>query len=296
MFTCCHPAIRSEHQVALTLRLLGGLSVAEIARSFLVSEAAMARRLGRAKFKISAANIAYRVPAEDELAERVASVLGVLYLIYNAGTDDLAGGATLRGEAVRLTRSLVELLPTSDEAAGLLALLLLNESRVPAREAAGSVVLLRDQNRKLWTRSLITEGHRIVRGCVANDRPGPFQLQAAIQAVHCHASSFAETDWVQITELYDHLFAVTASPIVAMNRAIARGEVVGSQVMLDELDTMSDALSGYPFWHAARAFGLRDVGLAAEAARAFRAAQELASSDRDRVFFADQAAELESER
>lgn len=294
IFTCCHPSIRPEHQVALTLRLLGGLGVAEIATSFLVSEAAMARRIGRAKYKIAAAKIPYRVPAAADLPERLASVLAVLYLIYNAGTDDLDAGTALRDEAIRLTRSVVTLMPEADEAAGLLGLLLLNESRVPARTRDGAVVLLRDQDRTRWNRTLVAEGRRIVRRCVARNRPGPFQLQAAIQAVHCHASTFDETDWPQIIELYDHLFRITGSPVVALNRAIARAEVDGPLVAFAQLDTLGEHLADYPFWHAARAATLRDLGRDSEAVDAFRSAELLATSDRDRSFFAAQANSLES--
>lgn len=295
IFTCCHPSIRPEHQVALTLRLLGGLDVAEIASSFLVGEAAMARRIGRAKYKIAAANIPYRVPATADLPERLASVMAVLYLIYNAGTDDLVAGTALRHEAIRLTRGVVSLMPVADEAAGLLGLLLLNESRVPARMTNGEVVLLRDQERTLWNHSLIAEGHQIVRGCIARNRPGPFQLQAAIQAVHCHASSFAETDWAQIIELYDHLFRITRSPVVALNRAIARGEVDGPVVALGQLDELGGDLANYAFWHAARAAALRELSRTVEAVGAFRSAEMFATSERDRSFFADQANGLEDQ-
>lgn len=295
MFTCCHPSIRAEHQVALTLRLLGGLSVAEIASSFLVTEAAMARRLGRAKYKIAAANIPYRVPVAADLSARVGSVLSVLYLIYNAGTDDLDAGRSLRQEAIRLARSLTALLPGEADAAGLLALLVLNESRVPARTADGAGVLLRHQDRSLWDRGLINEGHRIVRICVATDQPGPFQLQAAIQAVHCHAGSFGDTDWAQIVELYDHLLAIAPSPVVAMNRAIANGELNGPQVALDELGPLESSLTSYAFWHAARAFVLRELGRDVEAGKAFRRAEDCATSERDRTFFADQVGRSEQQ-
>ena len=207
IFTCCHPALRTEHQVALTLQLLGGLRVDEVARSFLVSESAMAKRLVRAKYKIKAARIPFRVPAKVDLPERLRAVLSVVYLIYNTGADD-PERASLRGEAIRLARSLVELMPDEPEAAGLLALILLSESRVPARTAEGSLVLLRDQDRTKWDGRMIEEGHAIVRACIRRDQPGPFQLQAAIQAVHCDADSFEVTDWPQIVALYDHLFSV----------------------------------------------------------------------------------------
>ncbi|MCP4246617.1 MAG: RNA polymerase sigma factor, partial [bacterium] len=226
IFTCCHPALRTEHQVALTLRLLGGLGVDEVARSFLVSEAAMAKRLVRAKYKIKAANIPYRVPAEADLPERLRSVLSVLYLIYNTGADH-PDRAELRSDAIRLARALVALMPDEPEATGLLALMLLNEARVPARTAEGTLVLLRDQDRTKWDRTMIEEGHAIVRACIRRDQPGPYQLQAAIQAVHCEAASFEATDWHQIVALYDHLFSVVPTPVVALNRAIAIGESEG---------------------------------------------------------------------
>jgi len=216
IFTCCHPALRTEHSVALTLRLFGGLSVAEVARSFLVSESAMAKRLVRAKYKIKAAKIPYRVPDEAKLPARLRSVLSVLYLIYNTGLDS-PERALLRIEAIRLARALVGLMPDEPEAAGLLALMLLSESRAPVRTAEGKIVLLRDQDRTGWDRAMIDEGQAIVRACIRRGRPGPYQLQAAIQAVHCDADSFEATDWPQIAALYDHLFSVMPTPVVALN-------------------------------------------------------------------------------
>jgi RNA polymerase sigma-70 factor, ECF subfamily len=236
MFTCCHPALRTEHQVALTLRLLGGLSVDEIARAFLAAEPTMAKRLVRAKYKIKAAKIPYRIPAASDLPARLRPVLAVLYLIYSTGADELALRAQLRDEAIRLARALVALMPDEPEAAGLLALMLLNESRVPARTRNGSVVLLRDQERSAWDRDLISEGHSIVRDCIRRAHPGPYQLQAAIQAVHCNAETFEATDWTQIVTLYDHLYSVIPTPIVALNRAIALAETEGPDVGLATLD------------------------------------------------------------
>jgi RNA polymerase sigma-70 factor (ECF subfamily) len=215
--------LKAEDRVALTLRLLGGLSVDEVARSFLVSEPAMAKRLVRAKYKIKAANIPYRVPAAADLPDRLRSVLLVVYLIYNTGADD-PGRASLRTEAIRLGRALVELMPDEPEAAGLLALMLLGESRVPARMAEGSFVLLRDQDRSNWDRGLIDEGQAIVRACIRRGQPGPFQIQAAIQAVHSHAETFEATDWPRIVALYDHLLMLMPTPVVALNRAIAIGD------------------------------------------------------------------------
>jgi len=291
IFTCCHPALRIEHQVALTLRLVGGLSVNEVARSFLVSESAMAKRLVRAKYKIRAAKIPYRVPAEADLPERLRSVLSVVYLIYNTGGDD-PERASLRSDAIRLARSLAELMPSEPEAAGLLALMLLNESRVPARTAQGTLVLLRDQDRTKWDRTMIEEGHAIVRACVRRDRPGPFQLQAAIQAVHCNADSFEATDWPQIVALYDHLFSFMPTPVVALNRAIAIGETEGPGAALTALDAIAADLDNYHLMHAARGTTLRRLGQRDAAKAAFERAAHLAATEADRRFLAQQIEEL----
>jgi RNA polymerase sigma-70 factor (ECF subfamily) len=291
IFTCCHPALRTEHQVALTLRLLGGLSVDEVARSFLVSESAMAKRLVRAKYKIKAARIPYRVPAEADLPERLRSVLSVLYLIYNTGGDD-PERALLRSEANRLARALVVLMPDEPEAAGLLALMLLNESRVPAHTADGALVLLADQDRTKWDRSMIEEGHAIVRACLRRDQPGPFQLQAAIQAVHCDAGSFEATDWLQIVALYDHLLSVMPTPVVALNRAIAIGEIQGPGAALTALDAIGRDLDNYHLMHAARGTMLRRLGQLDAAKAAFERAAHLAATETDRRFLAQQIGEL----
>lgn len=292
IFTCCHPALRTEHQVALTLRLLGGLSVNEIAQGFLVTEPAMAKRLLRAKFKIKAANIPYRVPASADLSTRLRPVLSVLYLIYNAGADDLVQRGALRDEAIRLARALVTLMPDESEAAGLLALLLLNESRVPARRIGGAVVLLRDQHRTEWSRSMIDEGHAMVRDCIRRGRPGPFQLQAAIQAVHCSAETFEATDWDQIVTLYDHLYSVMPSPVVALNRAIAIAEIEGPEVGLTALDVVGSELDNYYPLHAARASMLRRLGRRHAACVAYERAAQLATSNPDRDYFVAQVHEL----
>jgi len=291
IFTCCHPALRTEHQVALTLRLLGGLSVDEVARSFLVSESTMMKRLVRAKYKIKAANIPYRVPAEADLPRRLRAVLSVLYLIYNTGADDPERIA-LRSEAIRLARVLVELMPDEPEAAGLLALMLLSESRMPARREGGALVLLRDQNRTKWNCTMIEEGQAIVRACIRRDQPGSFQLQAAIQAVHCNATSFEATDWPQIVALYDHLFAVLPTPIVALNRAIAIGETEGSGAALTALDAIAPNLDNYHLMHAARGTMLRRLGQREAAKAAFERAIHLAAMEADRRFLAQQIAEL----
>jgi len=288
IFTCCHPALRMEHQIALTLRLLGGLSVDEVARSFLVTESAMAKRLVRAKYKIKVAKIPYRVPAEEDLPERLRSVLSVLYLIYNTGVDD-PERAPLRSEAIRLARSLIELMPDEPEAAGLLALMLLSESRVPARIAeGGAVVLLSDQDRTSWDRAMIEEGQAIVRACIRRGLPGPFQLQAAIQAVHCDADSLDATDWPQVVALYDHLFSVMPTPVVALNRAIAIGEIEGPAAALVALDAIAPDLDTYHLLHAARGTMLRRLGRRAEARAAFERAVRLAPTEVDRRFLAQQ--------
>lgn len=288
IFTCCHPSLRTEHQVALTLRLLGGLTVDEVARSFLVSESAMAKRLVRAKYKIRAARIPYRVPAEPDLLERLRSVLSVLYLIYNVGLDD-PERAELRTEAMRLARALVELMPEQPEAAGLWALMLLNESRATARTSKGSPVLLRDQDRTMWNRPMIEEAQAIVRACIRLDRPGFFQLQAAIQAVHCDADSFAATDWPQIVTLYDHLLSVMPTRVVALNRAIAIGETEGPAAALDAIDALAPDLDGYHLMHAARGAMLRRLGQQDAARAAYERATELAATEKDRRFLAHQA-------
>jgi RNA polymerase sigma-70 factor (ECF subfamily) len=293
IFTCCHPALRTEHQVALTLRLLGGLSVDEVARSFLVSESAMAKRLVRAKYKIKAAKIPYRVPAEADLPERLRSVLLVVYLIYNTGVDD-PERASLRSEAIRLARALVGLMPDEPEAAGLLALMLLNESRMPARTADGALVLLGDQDRTKWDRTMIEEGAAIVRAC--RDQPGPFQLQAAIQAVHCDADSLEATDWPQVVALYDHLFSVMPTPVVALNRAIAIAEVEGAGAALAALDAIAPDLDNYHLMHAARGATLRRLGQRDAAKAAFERAAHLAVTDADRRFLAQQIEELAEDR
>lgn len=281
IFTCCHPSLRTEHQVALTLRLLGGLSVDEVARSFLVTEPAMAKRLVRAKYKIKAAKIPYRIPNEADLPERLNSVLSVLYLIYNTGADhpDRSG---LRHEAIRLARALVDLMPDEPEAAGLLALMLLGESRMPARTMGGELVLLADQDRSRWDGKLIAEGQEIVRSCIRRNRPGPFQIQAAIQAVHSHAQSFEDTDWDQIVTLYHQLFEVVPTPVVALNRAIAIGETKGPGAALQKLEEISSELDDYYLLHGTRGAMLQRLGQDDAARRAYQRAADLAPTDRNR--------------
>ena len=291
IFTCCHPALRPEHQVALTLRLLGGLGVEEVASAFLVSEAAMAKRLTRAKYKIKAANIPYRVPTAADLPDRLDAVLTVLYLIYNAGAATPAR-SSLRAESVRLARELMRLMPDEAEVAGLLALLLLNESRITARWAEGDVVLLRDQDRTLWNQELIKEGQQIVKACIRRGYPGPFQLQAAIQAVHSAAASLAATDWTQIVANYDQLMAGAPTPVVALNRAIAVAELKGPEEALREIDAIAGALDGYHLMHAARGEMLRRLGRVDEARAALERARRLATENADRRVLDRQLSEL----
>ena len=282
IFTCCHPALSTEAQIALTLRLLGGLTTAEVARAFLVAEPSMAKRIVRAKHKIKAAHIPYRVPSDAELPERLRPVLAVLYLTYNAGTRGPSGDG-LRQEAIRLARAIAGLMPDEAEVAGLLALLLLTESRWAARFAAdGSLVLLREQDRAAWDQTMIDEGQAIVRACLRRNRPGPYQIQAAINAVHADAASMEATDWSQILALYDQLLAISPTPVVALNRAIALGEVRGPHAALALLDDLD--LDDYHLFHAARADLLRRLGRPTDAARAYARAADLAPSDAERAF------------
>ncbi|MGH3463029.1 MAG: RNA polymerase sigma factor [Kribbellaceae bacterium] len=291
VFTCCHPAIRPEHQVALTLRLVAGLSPPEVARAFVVSEATMAKRLTRAKYKIRAAHIAYRVPDDAELPERLRAVLATLYLIYNAGADNRTGRGELRAEAIRLARLLVELMPDEPEAVGLLALMLLSESRIPAR-GSREVVLLRDQDRGRWDARLIAEGQRLVLACLRRGRPGPYQILAAIQGVHCAAGTYDDTDWPAVVRLYDRLAALVPTTVVRLNRAIAVAETDGPQVGLELIDKVAAELDAYHLLHAARATMLRRLGRTDEARDAFRRAADLAPLETERRFLAENAAAL----
>ncbi|HEX7019579.1 MAG TPA: RNA polymerase sigma factor [Gemmatimonadaceae bacterium] len=272
IFTCCHPALSLEAQVALTLRLLGGLSTADIARAFLVPEVTMAQRLVRAKGKIRYARIPYRVPDERDFSERLDAVLAVIYLIFNEGYAANAGDRLVRDElcteAIRLGRLLRALLPHEPEVNGLLALMLLVDSRRLARtDAGGALVLLRDQDRSRWNHSLVAEGQALVRDCLRLDRPGPYQIQAAISAVHADASAPSETDWRQILALYDQLLACNPSPVVQLNRAIAVAEVDGPAAGLAILDGLE--LDGYHILHATRAEMLARLGRRAEADSAY---------------------------
>lgn len=275
MFTCCHPALQTEHQIALTLRLLGGLEVDEIARAFLVSETAMAKRLVRAKYKIKEAGIPYRVPQEDELADRLRAVLRVVYLIYSAGLDE-ESRSPLRREAIRLGYALVDLLPDEPEAVGLLSLMLSSEARATARSPAEGVVLLRDQDRRRWNPQMIAEATALLNTRTGDGVPGPYQIEAAIQATHNAADSIGDTDWARIVDLYDVLFALTPTPIIALNRAIAVAEANGAHAGLGSLDDIGTALDDYHLIHAARGTMLREIGQSGAARDAFVRAAELA--------------------
>ncbi len=287
IFTCCHPALATSAQVALTLRLLGGLTTAEIAHAFLVPEPTMAQRLVRAKGKIRDAGIPYRVPAEADLPGRLAAVLAVVYLIFNEGytasSGDELARADLCAEAIRLGRLLARLMPDEPEVIGLLALMLLTESRRAARTGPdGALVLLADQDRSRWDRALIAEGQDLVRRCLRRGQPGPYQIQAAISAVHSDAPDAAATGWDQILALYDQLMAMAPGPVVALNRAVAVAEVDGPAAALALVDDLD--LGGYYLFHAIRADLLRRLGREPEAALAYQAAIDRTQNAAERDF------------
>ena len=283
IFTCCHPALAPDARTALTLRLLGGLEVPEIARAYLMPEATIAQRIVRAKKKIRDDGIPYRVPGAGEMPDRLPPVLTVLYLMFNEGYTATAGPlirTDLCAEAVRLARELAALLPGQPEVLGLLALLLLIEARRPARLGPdGDLVLLPDQDRSLWNRALIAEGHDLVRRCLRWNRPGPYQIQAAINAVHTDGPA---TDWPQVLALYDQLQVLTPTPVVALNRAVAVAEVHGPAMALAALEDVQ--LPGYHLLPATRADLLRRLGRTAEAAAAYDEAIGLAGNETERAF------------
>ena len=294
LFTCCHPALAPEARVALTLRLLGGLTVPEIAQAFLVQETTMGQRITRAKKKIAAANVPYRIPEPEDLPERLSGVLTVLYLVFNEGY--LASGdaapirAELTAEAIRLTRILRGLMPDEPEVTGLLALMLLTEARRESLMRDGTLVTLDQQDRHGWDRGLIDEGHGLVRECLALNRPGRYQVLAAINAVHTDAPSVADTDWAQSVALYDQLVALDPNPVVALNRAVAVAELDGPDVALALVDHLP--LTGYHAWHVARADLLRRTGRTQEARDEYDAAITATNNTAERAYLTRKRNEL----
>jgi RNA polymerase sigma-70 factor, ECF subfamily len=295
IFTCCHPALADDAQVALTLKLLGGLKTPEIARAFLIPEQTMAQRIVRAKAKIRDAGIPFRVPDDADLPDRLAAVLAVVYLIFNEGYAASSGERLVRedlcAEAIRLGRLLAELMPDEPEVLGLLALMLLSESRRASRTTpGGALVLLADQDRSRWDPALVSEGQELVRRCLRIDRPGPYQLQAAINAVHSDARSIEETDWGQVLELYDQLLALAPTPVAALNRAVALAELDGPAPALAVVDELP--LDGYGVFHAVRADLLRRLGRDAEAAAEYEAAMAATENIAERDWLEHQRAAL----
>ncbi len=297
MFLCAHPALAADAQVALTLRLLGGLETNEIARAFLVPEATMAQRIVRAKRKLHDNHASYRIPRAAELPDRLHAVLAAIYLIYTEGHTATSGQSLTRTdlstEAIRLGRTLVELMHDEPEAVGLLALMLLTESRRPARgDASGTMIRLADQDRSRWNRTLIAEGHELVRACLRRGQPGPFQIQAAIAAVHADARTAGATDWSQIITLYDQLFALRPHPVVTLNRSVAVGELYGAAEGLAALEIVAATLDNYQPYHAARADLLARAGRRDEAIDAYDRAIGLTANTVERDFLVRQRAAL----
>jgi RNA polymerase sigma-70 factor, ECF subfamily len=299
IFICCHPALAMESRVALTLRMVGGLTVPEIARAFLVQETAMGQRITRAKSKITAARIPYRVPSAEELPARISGVLAVLYLVFNEGylasgadTDPVRQDLTL--EAIRLTRLIRGLLPHDGEVMGLLALMLLIEARRPARiSASGELITLQEQDRKAWDAALVTEGHGLVRErLVARQAPGRYQILAAINAVHTSAPHMRDTDWSQVVALYDQLMRLDRSPIVELNRAIAVAELEGPEIAWAAIDRLGGPLEDYHAYHAARADLLRRLGRSQESYSAYSKAIELSSNTAESAYLKRRRDEL----
>ncbi len=294
LFTCCHPALAPEARIALTLRLLGGLSMPEIAQAFLVPETTMAQRITRAKKKIASAKVPYRVPEAGDLSERLNGVLTVLFLVFNEGYLATGDGdpvrAELTGEAIRLTRILRQLLPDEPEVTGLLGLLVLTEARREARVRNGQLVPLKEQDRAGWNRALIDEGHDLVRECLAINRPGRYQILAAINAVHTDAPTAPDTDWSQVLALYNQLTRLDPSPIVALNRAVAVAELDGPGVALALIDRLP--LTGYHAWHATRADLLRRLGRSVEAKEAYHAAIAATQNSAERAYLNRKRGEL----